>query len=470
MPAIITDNLRRETTQKFLNEFLEANTTGKQDNTGEGVWIGLGRSQEWSAQESTSGFSLPYPGTMQFDEDEVKRNLQTLVRATIHTVLPRNRWISGRRYKRYDPTDWSCFYPSNDIESGDELLPCYIENNGNIYLVLDNFGGAQFSTLPSLTTYGTATGSNYRLLYLTSVPGGSPFFTNQFIEIAENEGSTTGDPQGLLYGFRRVSGGSGYSGGTTIARIVGKDSVGNPRTVTVTATVSSGGQVTELSLPGSESSADRLNWTKDTSVFIESTENGTGAKFLPLIGPENGFASNVLASLPSWFIGVSADFEGKVEGAAKIIPFRQISVILNPERDASAESGVLGNTIADEDAMDALPYFVLDQSPNDIPVTGSTVSQGNSRAFFDRYRQIELQGGTFEHRFYFHQVVDSSSVNMLPFTASGDIEVAGLSYTYTAIENPEYVRGTGKVYFIENRSRIDRSVSQTEEVKVIVQF
>lgn len=468
MPAIITDKIRRSTTENYFNKFTEANDEGllsSPSDSGKGVWIGIGRSQPWAGNETGANFIVPYPSSMPFDERLVRENLSALVRGSVHYLIPRNRLLEGRRYKKYDPTDWSCFYPSN-AEDGSELLPCYVEFGGHVYLILNNNNGAQKGVgNPSLSSYGTQTVDGYRYAYVTSVPAGSTFFTNQFIEIPDDNpaGAKSGDQLGLIFGYRAVSRGTGYTNSDT-ATIRGLNLNGTvrpPENVSITTTT--GGQIQSIALPTSGAPG----WLKATVTINSGT--GSGAHFVPLIGPAQGFGENIREHLPAWFLGVAADFEGKVEGAAKIIPFRQISVILNPERNPAAESGDSPGLVNARDAMDALNYFVLNSLPlpNEIPTTGSVITQTSSgaRAYFDRYREVDS-----EHRFYFHNSSFSSNVNILPFDASGNISISNVSYVYTSLSSPEYVHGTGDVLFIENRNRIDRSVSQTEEVKVVIQY
>lgn len=480
MPAIITDKVRRSTTEHFYKLFTEANDAGQSgspSSSGEGVWIGIGRSQPYAANEGATDFSVPYPGSMPFDEELVRENVFSLVRGEVQYLIPRNRLIQGRRYKKYDPTDWSCFYPSN-AEDGSELLPCYVEVNRRIYLILQNGGGSALptATLPNaVNTIQTFDG--FTFAYVTEVPSDSKFYTPQFVEIPEKNSDAldySNDPSGFLYGFKVVSGGSGYAAGNT-ATIRGVDASGNYKEYTDRPiTLGPGGSITGITLPTLAVGDSNLTGWKKASVRI--TGIGTGAHIVPLIGPVNGFANpanDIKEHLPVWFLGVTADFEGKVEGAAKIIPFRQISVIYNPDRDPTNESNIAnGQLIPDENAMDGLRYFVLDSSPSETPNTGTVILETatGSRAYFDRYREVDING-TPEHRFYFHESSFSPTADAFPnFSANGTITIGNVSYTYTSIGEPEYVRGTGDVLFVENRNRIDRSVSQTEEIKVVIQF
>src|SRR5690606_2854021 len=127
----------------------------------------------------------------EFEEAIIKENLISLVRVRdidLSRLIPRNRLQFGRAYKVYDPSDSECFYPS--IQGGIEILPCYVEYQGHILLILANNNNETVSALPDISFIagqgaGVITSSNYSYAYVAPLPVGSRFITQQFVEVRD---------------------------------------------------------------------------------------------------------------------------------------------------------------------------------------------------------------------------------------------------------------------------------------------
>jgi hypothetical protein len=453
MAAIITDQFRRNSVSTVLAD-LASNTNS--------YYIGIGKTDAWpvvgSLSEEDPAYTVPASTGTRNAQKEVKTNLMSLLRvqsSSARVIIPNVPLTVGKSYKQYSSNDASAFTPTG------ATLPCYAIYDNKIWLCLKT-SGAVVTNLPSTTalyTEDTATGSTW--IAIAATENNSPFNTDQFIAVVVNEAAYTSVPgltannitKGRVYSFTIASGGN-YTG-TTTAVLVGD---GNTSSIPLTVT-KTGNVITGIDFTGGTNNT--LNFT-NASVVITGT-NTTPAVIIPNIAPLEGFGPTILNNLPTWFLGLSADFDGDLAGDAPLLKYRQISVIKNPAFNLPDD----GN----QTTADALKYLTITNGPLANANTGDVIevtsgSASGTKAWFD---SAVLVTGT-AYKIYYHQN-DSSSVNYGSFGTSGTININGAAYTYsTAPDDSEYDHNSGEVLFIENRKPVSRNVNQKEEIKLVIQY
>lgn len=281
-----------------------------------------------------------------------------------------------------------------------------------------------------------------------------------------------------------------------------------------TQSVTNGGGFREISIEAIDSG----NLFTNSNSFVE-------ADIQALIAPEYGFGWSPLLDLPTYYCGISADFQGTVgnESAESVnnsppqyiaeslvnVDFRQVSLIRDTlknmrigEDDLDSPNGTYPDeeNLAAEKALNCLKYLQVHDSqvPNAIQNLGSgayiQVSDGSnppSLAWLDKVSEFEpgdpldgdgdpsnganQQGG---YRIYYHQN-SHRKINQKPIGTSGNVkffnangvqqgDAAGVNFINN--KNGEYVPDTGDVLFVDNRAPIRRNAQQTEEVRLIIQF
>lgn len=541
MAAIITNDFRKNLRKTLLDDIVNS----------QNYFIGIGKSDPWPLdqagnEELSSLFSVPLPqGTIQ-EKIDARNNLQTLVKVMgTHPLMPRNEWVAGRRYKTYDPSDPNIFYLTQ--EEGVEYHPCYVSYKNRVYVCLSNNGGGQStSTIPNDYTdfkdevndtyIRNSTGADgyvWAFVQQNNPEGSNEFYTDSFIEALpdldptsqaadiQNAKDATG---GLLYGFKIINGGTGVLA-TDAINLLGSDTLGGikddvlvsngvastPFTVTIT-----GGVITEIKLD--DIVASRASFLDYEQATIE-VANHPEVQILPLIAPKNGFGFSPTSDLPTWYAGITADFNGDVETEALVnTSFRQITLVKNPVRnikefdtfaaivDAGAgeyntfyvdkatstvytwngsnyvqEVGVTepdndkaGSVYAPADAYDALSYFTYDSDNGGITQAyevGSVITQPatGAKAWLDAVDVIN-------ERIYYHQN-SAPEVNLKKFDpAETTIEIlepgsgTPVSSVFVSIGYPEHVHASGDILFLENRKRIERDQNQNENIKLVIQL
>jgi len=280
----------------------------------------------------------------------------------------------------------------------------------------------------------------------------------------------------LAAGIERVevtAGGSSYnngthefaagSSGTRFITITG-DGTGATATGTVV-----GGALTSINIVNKGT-----NYTKATIVVTgQGGSLGTGRA---VIAPnyrgvgKSGHGTDPRAELGGFFMGLNVKLDG-ADGSGDITvgnDFRQIMLLKNPLVGAGATAG----QIASSDTLKALDYLdfssTFSSGSNVSSFTVDEVITGQTSGAVAFVTEIDTSNGFV----YYHQNEKTGYVSFV----NGEEVVGGTSTTNgtlessNAVKDAELNRETGEVLFLENRLPINRSATQIEDIKIILEF
>lgn len=459
MSAIITENFRRNNTSSFLADL---NSNGNQ------YYVGLGKSDPWTADEGADP-KVPNPLGTYLDEREIKSNLITLIgilSANGTKVIPNNIFSSNTVYKSYDPLNDNCFYASTDGTTNITHRPCYVSVSGSIFLCLYS-PGVKTSIPPvyTLTKYkpfSTADGYVWILLDTIAVNSINTVITDQFVSIisdisASYETGSIKDAQGgLLYGFTIIDGGQGYTGTDINFTYNYKTSAGTTGSLNLIGVITSGA----IASINFDIVTTHLIGITGGTITLTNPTSGSGFKAIAKIAPDLGFAYQPYKILPAWYVALSVKAASLISGDGFYIPYRQISVIKNPTVNVSVDPLTIATSLR------CLPYLILSNTAS--VMTGDILTMnGSTKIIVDT---LIHDGSTY--KLYYHQnntsdYGDTGYHSNMPIITKDGITIGA---TVTDSILGEYTANSGDVIFIENRVAINRTASQTEEIKIIIQF
>ena len=141
--------------------------------------------------------------------------------------------------------------------------------------------------------------------------------------------------------------------------------------------------------------------------------------------------------------------------------YRQVMLIRNPRTD-SANGNKLTATTAK-----SLKYLIADsafasQLTADELITNSETPPAN--AYFNEFVNHTTAGA----KIYYHQ---TDSTGYTPFQVGNTLTDEGSQTGTVAVvadSNELYINTSGEVLYIENRAPVIRTISQTEDIKVVV--
>lgn len=491
MSAIITSEFRKKNVQKILSEISEGSTK---------YYLGIGKADPWVGENDTEA-SVPAPDTSASTILDAKSSLiglKIIDSASANYMIPRVNIRANRRYKAYDSTNETCFYPT--LSGGaTTVYPCYAVYNNKIYLciyngntgagTISNFSGAALIedlASPGLGTFTDGVGT-YRWVYVCNLKSGSTLDISEFVEIDASSTDYSPVPSGAFDGqiwfARIVDNGSGASvpnsdGSYAFAAAIEGDGTGLAGNVTV-----SGGNITAVTITNHGSGY--------TKAKLNLATLGLSGRIALSVLPENGVGYDPLKTLPAWYLGVSAKFADTETGEVPVnLSYRQISLIKDPTLDPT--TGFISTDDSPSDtsaaiaAADALKWLQVDSPAaytnggesglgNDINSNSLVVlhdTTNGAKGFAVRY-------DADTDRIYYYQN-NSDMINQIPFPGGSpsssltvDVDgdggaVGGITYTNTG--NGEYDGTSGEMIFLENRTAITRADSQIEDIRVIIQY
>lgn len=473
MSAIITDDFRRKSVDRLIT-----------DNTNE-YYIGIGKSDPHpdidGVNENSFSYTVPAPEGSAIEVEDARNNLFSMSKINVserRALVPRVNFELGAKYKVYDPGDPDTFFATSD-SSGETILPCYVydEVNDSFFLCLRNGGGASPSltsvTIPSnASPIHISDGDGYVWAFVSELEDNSDFKTAQFLAVIDDS-----DPDsivtsgGMFYGVSVIDPGESYSDAS--AKFIGKrlDSSGDEELVEVDLSVAiSNDVITHITIPD-----DLLINSYELGILsgsiVISSNSGSGASAIPRIAPINGFSFAPKNVLPTFFAGITTDINGDSNGDALILPYREISIIQNPEFAVDSDN--------DTTTANCLRWFQVNDASLSLNISsgdtmkyvhsgGGTSNEVATKVFFDAVEVISGNTRVYYHTNSSPDVVDGS----LPASggtilkSSDDTQL----FVYDSIEEPEFIRNSGSIVFVESRKPIIRSASQVEKIQLIIQY
>jgi len=243
--------------------------------------------------------------------------------------------------------------------------------------------------------------------------------------------------------------GSGYTSAPTVT-ITG-DGTG----ATATATVSSN-QVTAINITAKGSGYTFAN-------IAITGGGGSSAAANATIAPGKGHGVDPVSELGAFFISINTQLTGAGGSGSDLTvgnDFRQISLIKDPTNFGTT-------TTATAATLKAMKYLDFASGANlsafvvDDVITGGT---SGAKAFVV---DIDTSNGYI----YYAQ---NSKTGYTAFSNGETVTGAGggsaALESSSAVGNPEVDRDSGKMLFLENRTPINRTATQIEDIKLIIEF
>jgi len=257
-------------------------------------------------------------------------------------------------------------------------------------------------------------------------------------------------------GIERIevtAGGTGYTSAPTVT-ITG-DGAGATATATVAA-----GVVTAITVTGKGT-----NYSVADITFSGGGGSDAGAR--AVLSPKAGHGVDPKSELGGFFMSLNVQLDG-ADGNGDLTvgnDFRQIMLIKNPK---VYNATPLAGAIASADTLKATSYLDFASA---VDVTDYTVDEllvGQTSGAQAYVVEIDSANGYI----YYHQ---NDKTGYASFTNGEDVQgqsstTTGALESASAVGNPEVDRASGDILFLENRDPINRTTTQIEDIKVILEF
>jgi hypothetical protein len=471
MTAILTDRFRVVLAENFRRrvslgedpQFVDSNGNRTVDPIG--LYLFFAKSDGWG-----TGNTAPDPIDNQeaaFDIYDQMIGLKKIPSSEIRAVIPNKTWVKDTTYDIYRHNYGSIISSSEntvDYVTGLKTEPALYETDFyvvtseyKVYKCLDNNNGGPSTEEPSITTAAPFTQSdNYIWKYMFSVNASDfeKFKSDEYIPIPQNIDINnailpTSNYGGSIYKVVIKSGGINYTVNTEYD-IIGDGTSGK---VKITST-DEFGSITGLKVinPGIGYTYAQIAATGGSNGILEA-----------IISPKEGMATPGLAlELGAYRLALHC----KLETSDFVFgnDFSVVGVIYNPVTPYVTDTliGARRMTIA-------TPLANAPETYNDDLISqGSTGATGRIIHY-----EADTQNNIFTIYYYQENEVATGlqSNGSRPLFAEGDVVLINSeSHTINSVSEPDIVRGSGEIIYIDNRETISRAKDQTEDFKIILEF
>ena len=462
MTAIVTTDFRVLNAENF-----------KEDVAAGGMYLGIGKPDVWSTAMSDTTDTTPFTPYDDLDnKNEAYKNMLGLKKLTagdITHVVPRHSWTTGNSYSPWDSNEADIYdNPFYVITTEFKVYKCIVKGPS-----VSTEQPTQTNTVPT----AESDGYHWKYMFTVSVADAEKFLTLSYIPVktvylnfASDSAAESALSESDYAQYLNQKASRDHAQAAGIERIdilsVGTGYSGNP-TVTITGDGELASVITaDITKDGTTIKSITMNQArKGTDYTVAQVAitggSGTGATARAVIAPKLGHGVDPVTELGAFYIGLNT-LLGGTDNTDLVInqDFRQVSLIKNPFNYNTT-------TVATASTLRAVPHLLIASGQNtsgfvvDAILTGGT---SGAKAFL---AEINATDG----KLFYHQ---NSKTGYIPFQNGEAVTgVGGGNATLhgsNALGAPEVANNTGQMIFLENRTPINRSSSQIEDIKVIIEF
>ena len=485
MPAIITSKFRRNNAQAFETSF---------GSSGNKYYLGIGKPSAFGTKTRPDGRTenLGTDSTPITPADSVQQEYDTfddllavkrITSSDVSFAAPRINWTSGTVYDYYRHDYGNRITGGTSIQSANSGATnlydanFYVMNsNFQVYKCLDNNNNGQSTIEPTgENTLILETSDNYKwkYMYTLSASAQANFLSTDFMGVSSNSTVSNAAVDGAINIVKIKTAGTGGTNGTyTNIPMRGDGSNGQ-----VSITIASG-SVTAVSVTNAGTGYSYAN-IRVSDINVAGGGSLSGAELDCIIEPKGGHGFDPFEELGAFFVILNTSFEGAETANSGDFTttndFRRVALIRDPKSAGSAA------TVTTLRATRAVRFS---GTPGSFQVD-EKITQTNTGAVgkvvqFDSANKILFYTQTR----YSDEGVDANG-NKILFSGTDTINGATSSATgiptgvTETVNNvslvsghslPEIDEDSGDVMYIENRAPVARSVDQTENVKLIIEF
>ena len=458
MTAIVTSNFRVINAENFKEDVADAATS---------VYVGIGKSDVWSLTTSDTTDTTPFTPVDALDAlGEASQNMigmKLIGAADVSHVVPRYTWASDVSYHAWDSDDGSIFDKKFYILTSEFKAYKCIKAGGSVSTIQPT----QTLTDPTAESDGYI----WKYMYTISVADAEKFLTTSYMPVKTVSlayGSDAAAEAALSeadyaqYLNQKASRASATAAGIERIEVTSGATYSSTPTVTITGDGTDATATAVMSGSGSTQAVASITINnKGTNYTVANITFGSGdAAARAVISPETGHGIQPIKELGAFFIGLNSQLTGNENGDLTVgNDFRQVTIIRNPKIYGP---GAIA-TAASLKALKALDFsaattgYLIDE----LIVGGTSGAQA-----------YVVENDIATGKIYYHQ---NSKTGYKAFQNSEAVagQTSSTSVTLkssSALLTPEVHPGTGDIMFLENRNPINRTATQIEDIKVIIEF
>ena len=432
MPNIVTNQLKINNSKNFIDSVSLS--------SGSSLYMFFGKPNPW-----TNESSAPTPKDTLENNAKIWDEMVSLKRVlpdNIVHVVKRIDWVTGTIYNEYDNTDENLFEKSFYV----------LNSEYNVYKCISNNNGFPSTVEPTGKNLNIITlADNYRWKYLYDIPTGFRlrFLTNNWMPVLTDENVSANAKGGAIEQIKILNGGLDYSTLSTV-QITGdgEDAEISPK---LNLGVLYDFAYTNIG----------RNYRYASAQILDSTGTGQYANIKVMVSPYLGHGYDPISELGSHslMINVKTEYNEGFGDFPGNFSYRNIGIIKNPidrynnvanALTINALSGIYVNTVSGTFSQNE--FLEGTTSLANAYIVSSNINSGNG--YIKLIRSFDLTS------------------NYYPFEINENVigKTSGATAKVVSLLIPEIIPNQGYVYYVENKTPITRSLDQTDNLHLVIEF
>jgi hypothetical protein len=432
MAQIVTNNFNVQNANEFVTNY-DSN-----------YYLLIGRPQNWTAEPTpdTPRDTVSQEYSYWADSIAAKR----VVYSDVKQVVKRYDYVTGIVYTQYDHTQANILSTNFYVLTSQEY---------NVYKCISNNFGAVSTDKPtgrSTSIFQTADGYRWKYMYSLTDADLLKFLTANYMAVNLNQDVIDTAVPGTVDNIVLTRAGNSYSNSATI-EINGNGTSARVGAYTKNASNSLSTISIDLTSPGT-------NYKFANVKIIDST--GSNATAYAIVSPKNGHGSDPLYELGAKYVMINTRLD-YAEGGGDfpvVNDYRRIAVIKDPINNST------GN-VATQITLDSTYTLNLTN------VTGTFSLDEIIKSDYTKANAIVVSANVVSTNVAIRYIVPESFYSGNVSFIINDVLRGNTSLAtgnVTSIVSPEIRHNTGKVLYVENRSKITRQTDQAENIHIVIEF
>ena len=440
--SLITENFQVDTAVTLFNELADLN------NSNNIYYLCISKVDPWANGESSPDQLL---------DNKITHNIfwrkmiggKRILGSDVALVVSRINWVKNTVYSEYESSGPSIYGTNFYV----------LTTDFNVYKCLDNNANSASTVMPTYTdpTRTNTESDNYTWKYMLTLNTRDRvrFLTSQWMPIRTlllNDGSLQWQVQqnalpGGIHKIKVLSGGNLFANSNTCTVVINGDGTSAAAIPNVNSTSQTVTSIT-ITSPGS-----KYNFA-NASVIPTGNNTGSNATLEVIISPYSGHGSNPVYELGAAGVMINTRLNADEHSTLSAnCTYRQLGVVQNPVQ--------FGNTAPESNTTFSQTMYISTSSGAGNYILGEYVFQGNG-----------LSQASFSGR-----VVDWDPVNNIiqltelagsPTAASLVGFTSGTNRFVLSITNQQVQPYSGRVIYFEDFVPIQRSLNQTDDLRVVI--
>lgn len=369
-----------------------------------------------------------------------------VVYSDVKQVIKRRDYVSGVVYTQYDHTQANIFSTN---------FYALTTQDFNVYKCISNNFGAVSTVKPTgrpTAIFQTADGYRWKYMYSLTDSDLLRFLTADYMAINVNEDVVDTAIPGTIDNIVLTKAGNTYST-STLVRIIGNGTGAAAANVTRNASNSLATISVDLANPGTNYKFANIQITDST---------GSNASAYAVVSPKLGHGSDPLYELGAKYVMINNRLD-YAEGGGDfpvVNDYRRIVLVKDPN---SASTG----NVATEVTLDSTYTLNL------TGVTGTFTLDETIKGDATRSNAIVVSANVTGSNVILRYITPEHMYSGNVLFSVGEVIRGNTSLAtgnVVSIVSPEIQHNTGKVLYVENRSKITRQSDQAENIHIVIEF